>query len=179
MRSAFGPQLLGITVVVSTALVMAGSVLPRAGVLGMALALSLLLIPNYLHWGVSQICGCSLWAGHADRGRVPCRARRCRPLRRAGLAVGFVVWTKAECMASLSPSWSRLSACDGRVATPLLGWLAARFAVGGLALLLFKLTLIPPPGDLLEQIANQRPLEKLADAGRHGVVAWSMDANCP
>ncbi len=174
VRSAFGPQLLGISAVVSTALVMAGSVLRRAGFLGMALALSLLLIPNYLHWGVSQTADVPLGLYMLIAVASLAAARSAPRYVVAGLAVGFVVWTKNEGLAVAAAVLITIVALRrSRHDVPLLGWLAAGFAVGGLALLLFKLTL-SPPGQLLEQIASHRPLEKLADADRHGVVAWSM-----
>jgi hypothetical protein len=175
VSSAFGPQTLAVSVVVSTALVLAGSVARRAGFLAAALALSLLIIPGYLHWGVSQTAdvplGLYMLIAVASLAASPAAPRYVV----AGLAVGFSMWTKNEGLVVAVAVLVTFGALQlrSRRELRLLGSLAAGFAVAGVALLLFKLTL-SPPADLLEQIASQRPLEKLADAGRHGVVASYM-----
>ena len=96
VSSAFGPQLLAVSVVVSTALVLAGSVARRAGFLATALALSLLMVPNYLRWGVSQTADVPLGLYTLIAVASVAAARSAPQDVVAGLAVGFAVWTKNE-----------------------------------------------------------------------------------
>jgi hypothetical protein len=170
--SAFGPQLVAVLVVTSSALALAGSVARHAGPVAMSLALSLLLVPSYVYWGGSQTAdvplGLYMLIAVAALSAPPTGSRYVI----AGLAAGLATWTKNEgvlAAAAIVLVVAVMTLRSGRD-TRLAGRFAVGLAAGVIALVLLKLT-FAPPSDLMRQIVAQQPWDKAIAASRHVTVA--------
>jgi hypothetical protein len=170
-----GPRWFAAAVVLASALVLAGSVWRRAGIVGVALALLLLFVPDYLHWGASQTADVplGLFALIAVASLTASRAAHWYSV--AGLAAGFAAWTKNEglLVAAVVVLTAAALLMRSRRDWRLLGHLALGLATGTLALLVCKLT-VGPASDLMRQIVNQHPLDKAVTVERHLHVAGYM-----